>query len=221
MTFFWVELDKPIGRGLAFPSMNCEHFRTTAGRDRRGTYSINLLPMPSEIDRVPGHMMQDLAVAGDRLMLSDLRRGLRQSAIGYAIHELSGDGGVLALDATQTDGFGDPVARVTLVPTEWDRAGPQELHHLQADIAGALGARRHWDGWSRGELGFAAHPSGATAMGASPDVGVCDRDARVFGLDNLYVASGSLFPHQGAANPTLTIVALALRLARHLSGAAS
>ena len=105
-------------------------------------------------------MMQDLAVAGDRLTLSELRAGLRRSVIGYAIHELSGDGGVLSLDATQNDGFGDPLARVTLVPDDWDRAGLDELGHLQGDIAGALGARRHWDGWSRGELGFAAHPSG-------------------------------------------------------------
>ena len=216
MTFFWSELDKPVGRGLAFQSLNCEHFRTKVGRDKRGTFSLNFLPMPSEIDWVPSQMMQDLAVAGDRLTLSELRAGLRRSVIGYAIHELSGDGGVLSLDATQTDGFGDPIARVALVPSDWDRAGLDELGHLQGDIAGALGARRHWADWSRGELGFAAHPSGATAMAASPEAGVCDRDARVFGLDNLYVASGSLFPHQGAANPTLTIVALALRLAHHL-----
>jgi choline dehydrogenase-like flavoprotein len=216
MTFFWSELDKPVGRGLAFPSLNCEHFRAQPGRDRRGTFSLNFLPMPSEIDWVPSQMMQELAVAGDRLTLSELRQGLQRSVIGYAIHELSGDGGVLALDATQKDGFGDPLAHVALVPSDWDRAGLDELGHLQADLAGALGARRHWDGWSRGELGFAAHPSGATAFGASPEVAVCDRDARVFGLANLYVASGSLFPHQGAANPTLTIVALALRLAHHL-----
>jgi glucose dehydrogenase len=220
MTFFWFELDQPVGHGLAFPSMNCEHFRDKAGRDQRGTFSINLLPMPSELDWVPPQMMQDLAVSGERLTLSALRRGLRQSVSGWSIHELSDDG-VLALDATQKDGFGDPVANVQLAVSDWDRAGPELCKNLQADLAGALGARRHWDGWSRGEFLFGSHPSGATAMGASPDVAVCDRNARVFGLDNLYVASSSLFPHQGAANPTLTIVALALRLASHLTGTPS
>lgn len=218
MTFFWYELAHPVGRGLAFPALNCEHFRTPAGRDRRGSFSLNFLPMPSEIDWVPPYVMQDLAVGGDRLTLGELRRGLRQLVIGYAIHELSGSGGALTLDPDRRDGFGDPLARVTLVPTAWDHAGLDEALRLQGELAGALGARRHWDGWSRREAGFAAHPSGATAIGASPDLGVCDRDARVFGLDNLYVASGSLLPHQGAANPTLTIVALALRLASRLTG---
>lgn len=217
MTFFWFELERPVGRGLAFPSLNCERFRDKAERDKRGSFSINLLPMPSEIDWVPEQVMQDLMVAGDRLTLANLRRGLQQSVIGYTIHELSGQGGTLALDAAQTDGFGDPVARVALAPAEWDLAGLDVVKRLQADMAGALGARKHWDGGRPRDFGFAAHPSGATAMGASPDVAVCDRDARVFGLDNLYVASSSLFPHQGAANPTLTIVALALRLAAHLT----
>ncbi len=43
--------------------------------------------------------------------------------------------------------------------------------------------------------------------------GVVDADARVHGMSNLYVAGGSVFPTGGTAPPTLTIVALALRLA--------
>lgn len=53
-------------------------------------------------------------------------------------------------------------------------------------------------------------------MGTSPDNGVCDSNLKVFGLDNLHLASSSVFPHFGAAPPTLTIAALALRLAGHL-----
>ena len=46
--------------------------------------------------------------------------------------------------------------------------------------------------------------------------GVVDNDCRVHGTENLYVAGASVFPTAGSANPTLTIVALAIRLADHL-----
>ncbi len=61
-----------------------------------------------------------------------------------------------------------------------------------------------------------AHPLGATRMASRAEDGVVDRDGKVFGLDNLYIAGSSIFPTGGHANPTLTIVALALRLADHL-----
>jgi choline dehydrogenase-like flavoprotein len=43
-----------------------------------------------------------------------------------------------------------------------------------------------------------------------------DRDCRVHGMANLFIAGSSVFPTGGSANPTLTIVALALRMADHL-----
>ena len=46
--------------------------------------------------------------------------------------------------------------------------------------------------------------------------GVVDRNCRVHDISNLYIAGSSVFPTAGVANPTLTIVALALRLADHL-----
>jgi choline dehydrogenase-like flavoprotein len=57
---------------------------------------------------------------------------------------------------------------------------------------------------------------GSTRMSRDPRRGVVDSDCRVHGIANLYVAGGSVFPTGGYANPTLTIVALALRLAEHL-----
>jgi choline dehydrogenase-like flavoprotein len=57
---------------------------------------------------------------------------------------------------------------------------------------------------------------GTTRMSDDPATGVVDRDGRVHGIENLYVAGSSVFPTAGWANPTLTIVALALRLADHL-----
>ena len=53
-------------------------------------------------------------------------------------------------------------------------------------------------------------------MASSPVQGVVDEDCRVHGIANLYIASSSVFPTSGIANPTLTIVALAIRLANKL-----
>jgi choline dehydrogenase-like flavoprotein len=60
------------------------------------------------------------------------------------------------------------------------------------------------------------HHMGTTRMHHDPRQGVVDADGRVHGMDNLFVAGSSVFPTGGYANPTLTVVALALRLADHL-----
>jgi choline dehydrogenase-like flavoprotein len=57
---------------------------------------------------------------------------------------------------------------------------------------------------------------GTTRMHLDPALGVVDQHCRVHSLANLYVAGSSVFPTSGAVNPTLTIVALALRLADHI-----
>jgi choline dehydrogenase-like flavoprotein/nucleoside-diphosphate-sugar epimerase len=61
-----------------------------------------------------------------------------------------------------------------------------------------------------------AHPTGTTRMSSDPHDGVVDPDCKVHGVEGLYVAGSSVFPTAGHANPTLMIVALALRLADHL-----
>ena len=61
------------------------------------------------------------------------------------------------------------------------------------------------------------HQLGTTRMAADPRRGVVNADCRVHGVRNLYAVGGSVFPTVGVAPPTLTIVALALRLAEHLA----
>jgi choline dehydrogenase-like flavoprotein len=62
------------------------------------------------------------------------------------------------------------------------------------------------------------HHMGTTRMHENPKHGVVDRNCRVHGIDNLFVAGSSVFPTSGSANPTLSLVALAVRLADHLKG---
>lgn len=68
------------------------------------------------------------------------------------------------------------------------------------------------------------HQAGLARMSAVPRDGVVDANCRVHGVSNLFVASAAVFPVSGQANPTLSVVALALRLAHSLTskaGAAS
>jgi len=60
------------------------------------------------------------------------------------------------------------------------------------------------------------HHMGTTRMHDDPALGVVDRDCRVHGTANLFVAGSSTFPTSSFANPTITIVALAIRLAAHI-----
>jgi choline dehydrogenase-like flavoprotein len=61
-----------------------------------------------------------------------------------------------------------------------------------------------------------AHHIGTTRMAETADAGVVDVNCKVHGVENLYVAGSSVFPTSSHANPTLMIIALALRLADHL-----
>lgn len=64
---------------------------------------------------------------------------------------------------------------------------------------------------------YGGHHIGTARMGSDPRSSVVDADCRVHELENLYVAGAAAFPTSSQANPTLTIVALALRLADHLA----
>jgi len=68
---------------------------------------------------------------------------------------------------------------------------------------------------------YGGHHLGTARMGSDPRTSVVDANCRVHGLENLYVAGGAVFPTSSQANPTLTIVALAVRLAAHLDATAS
>lgn len=66
------------------------------------------------------------------------------------------------------------------------------------------------------KFGHHAHHMGTTRMSDDPSYGVVDRNSKVHGLDNLYIAGSSVFSTGGACNPTMPIIQLCLRLADHL-----
>jgi choline dehydrogenase-like flavoprotein len=120
------------------------------------------------------------------------------------------------------DRLGVPRAKVDWRISAGDRRGLDRLRQKMARAIetrglGALIETEDVDdnGWPVSMEG-GKHHMGTTRMHVEPRRGVVDPDCRVHGIANLYVAGSSVFPTSGYANPTLTIVALALRLGDHL-----
>ena len=118
------------------------------------------------------------------------------------------------------DALGMPVPRII---HELSRRDLESLDRLHGQIAADLEtmgyggevvgtaeelAKTEWmDGY---------HYVGTTRMGIDPEHSVVNPDLRVHSVENLYVAGSSVFPTSGCANPTMTIVALSIKLAAHL-----
>jgi choline dehydrogenase-like flavoprotein len=94
-----------------------------------------------------------------------------------------------------------------LIAEELQRSGVAAVK-LDAPIEGQL--------WPVGLEGT-WHHMGTTRMHDSPGEGVVDRNCKVHGMTNLFIAGSSVFPTVGANFPTITIVALTLRLAGHIA----
>ncbi len=122
----------------------------------------------------------------------------------------------------ETDPYGTPLPLVRHHCRDLDRRSLPELHPVLAQELERAGVGRletplaDADPWPIDQ--DASHHMGTTRMGTDPATSVVDPDCRVHGVDNLYMAGASVFPTSGCANPTFTIVALAIRLARHLRG---
>lgn len=169
------------------------------------------------------HYTQDTAAGGrvQRLLESGKHRAFElQTRMEQAPNPLSR----VSLD-TARDELGVPRATLHWALTPLEKRSIRKMYQLIGREAGAAGFGRvrlmeylrdeQDDSWPP-FTGGGWHHMGTTRMGDHPSRGVVDPDCRVFGIDNLYVAGASCYPTSGAANPTLTLVALSLRLSDHL-----
>lgn len=93
-----------------------------------------------------------------------------------------------------------------LLARELERTGVGTLTYDPAVVAAK----------ARSEGAYGGHHIGAARMSRDPRDGVVDPQCRIHGIDNIFLASSAVFPTSSQANPTLTILALSLRLAEHL-----
>lgn len=142
----------------------------------------------------------------------------RVAAIQFVGEDLPQANNRVDLDPEVRDWRGLPVPRVTWSPHAHERAAaaffsPQLLAMLQA-APEATGALVLPDPLLSDRPTLSAHHAGTARMGNDPATSVCDRFGRLHEVDNVHVVDGSLFPTFPGFNPTLTILANSLRIAR-------
>jgi len=132
--------------------------------------------------------------------------------MGGLVEQLPQSDSYVGLDPDRTDDHGNPVPGSTGASVT-ARSEPSSAPTRSSGRFSKSWARR--SRWVAGPdaTGPAYHHMGTTRMSADPDAGVVDADCRTHDLDNCWIASSSVFPTSGAMNPTLTIAALALRVA--------
>jgi choline dehydrogenase-like flavoprotein len=113
--------------------------------------------------------------------------------------------------AQETDPYGLPVARFDFNVGDNDRKNMDYSTKVITNILNAAGAQDVLT------VHRYAHLVGGARMGTSPGSSVIDPNQRIWGVPNVFVSDGSVCPTQGSANPALTIMALASRLAQRMA----
>ncbi len=123
------------------------------------------------------------------------------------------EGNAITLHPSEKDQFGLPVPNVNFNDHDNDKAMRQHAYRQGSALYDAVGATRtfHTPPYP------STHNLGTNRMSEKPADGVVNRHGQAHDIDNLFVSDGSQFTTGGAENPTLTIVALAIRQADYIA----
>jgi glucose dehydrogenase len=191
------------------------HYFYESAREQEGTAFILLLgnrQVQSPLDVINEELSQRL-IWGDELKRVVQERYGFGATIGAIIEQLPYDSNQVTLDEQVRDDLGFPVPKLTYA---LDQA--RELRTMETastvirELFAAVGVSE-----VKMRSGLApGHHMGTCRMGDDPQSSVVDRNLKMHGVENLYIVGSSVFPTSGAGWPTLTVAALALRLAHHL-----
>jgi len=192
------------------PEVSSEAFyETDPTRDYRRGFSIQCVgPLPvtwAEHVVAEGHW--------GAVLREYMRDYVHWATIGVLCEFLPRPENRVTLDPEEVDRRGIPIARFSYSQCENDKALMAAGTEKMTEILQAAGAE------DTVTIKRYAHLVGGARMAADERHGVVDRNLRSFAVENLYITDGSVMPTQGAANPALTIMALAARCADHLTAA--
>jgi choline dehydrogenase-like flavoprotein len=196
-----------------------ESFRDGVFRSHRAGFRVSLnndgwsrkgAPYAEIIDFVTGH----------RLIGADLQKALferltRQLRLSCSVEVAPDPNNRVELSAT-TDALGLPHPKVTFVPPQYSLDGLAQATRTLEDIFRLIDAKEVDLGVENAYDG-AGHIMGTCRMGKDPESSVVDAQCRAHDHINLFIVGSSVFPTVGSPNPTLTIAALALRVAQDIA----
>jgi choline dehydrogenase-like flavoprotein len=137
-------------------------------------------------------------------------------AVGMVLHDMPQHDNRVELDDKVKDAWGLPVARITLKTHPNDLAQGRWVIDRNAEILEAAGAKKTYRVYPERITGNCSHQHSTTRMGDDPDTSVLNRYCQAHEVDNLFVVDGGPFPTATGANPTLTIMANAWRVAENI-----
>jgi choline dehydrogenase-like flavoprotein len=195
-------------------------FNTTESHQFYNAEGTN--PIKLEFFNYAGPSPVEMALSGEEWG-DDLLDSLQDAygthvTVGGLVGQLPRKENRVTLDRTRTDDHGNPVPDVRWSIGERTKKSIRRANRIQREILEELGADIEWT-VGPANTGPAFHHMGTTRMGTDPASSVVNPELRTHDVENLHVASSSVFVTGGAMNPTLTIAALALKAADHVDAA--
>jgi choline dehydrogenase-like flavoprotein len=214
---------------LAINSKKQEEFRIL-----NGTVSLRPLDMAQKIKpAIEAWNQDDPRKSGDRFF-GNFSKAAKESAAPHLarrsyelftrIEQAPNPESRVTLD-TEKDGLGVPRASLHWELTSFEKRSLRKIYELLGQEVGRAGVGRvklmdylqdkndnSWPSFTGGGW----HHMGTTRMSSNPKHGVVDAHCKVHGISNLFIAGSSCFTTAGAPNPTLTLIALTLRLSDHI-----
>ena len=181
----------------------------------------NALTGPAEVAAFAWHMLRDRKLAARKFPSIIIKSRVNLYSVDFHAEQEPNPASRVTL-GDQVDALGVPRIHIDwrYTPRDVDTVA-RSVALLARDIAASgLGSFAYDPGEIEAEVtrygAYGGHHIGTARMGNDPRTSVVDASCRVHGISNLYLAGAATFPTSSQANPTLTVVALALRLADHL-----
>jgi choline dehydrogenase-like flavoprotein len=208
--FVWGIFDKPVyfWRGATLAGVVEDEVVNEPRRGFAGGYRMELLGLD-----LPTFASVGLSRGWGRDFTSILENYRNMAGMFINGEDLPRSDNLITLNSSVKDAYGLPVANVHVDEHPNDRAMRKHAHEQMARMYDAVGVKRV----IQGPVPPATHNMCSARMSADPRDGVTNAWGQTHDIKNLFISDGSALTTPGAANPTLTIVALALRQAGYLS----